>query len=349
MSGLLVLLALAVASPATPPAASAPAHPAPAAPMDAHPAPPTPDPGPHLLMAEDELMLEALAEALSRGTRSETERAEVLYRWIAHNVAYDVAGLVARRPTAPSVSDVLDQGVALCEGYAELFRRLAGLAGLEARTIIGYAKAYGYVQGTEFRAPNHAWNAVRIDGKWHLLDVTWGAGRIEGGLTFVREYDRYWFLTAPEEFAFSHLPLDPRWQLLEEPLSLDDFERQAPVSPSQFLAGFAPEYVHALQADRAFTGVPDVHFFRGRRIRIHNVPLERTLPAGGEVEFRLEADGAAEVVVVNDGVWHRLRAVDGVFEADVFLRRGPLTVNARYPEGGEVFWPVMVYAVEGEG
>ncbi|HUH11891.1 MAG TPA: transglutaminase domain-containing protein [Longimicrobiales bacterium] len=333
MSGLLVLVALALA------------------PAPATPAPPSPAPGPAPAAAPsaggDDLVLEALAHALTRGTRSELERAEVIYRWVAHNVSYDVAGLVARRPTAPTVSDVLERGVALCGGYSELYRRLARLAGLEARTLIGYAKAYGYEQGTDFRAPNHAWNAVRIDGEWHLLDVTWGAGRIDGGHTFVPAFDSYWFLTPAEEFAFTHLPLEPRWQLLPEPLSLDDFERQPAMSPSQFLAGFAPEYLRVLQRDRSFTGVPDVHFYGRRTIRIHNVPLERTLAAGERREFRLEVEGAAEVVVVNGGVWHRLWPEDGVFDADVLLREGPLTVNARYPERGEVYWPVMVYAVEG--
>lgn len=294
--------------------------------------------------AEDEL-LSALAVALTRGATSEREKAESIFRWIAHNIGYDVAGLVARRPTAATVAEILDQGVALCEGYSELFRRLAELSGLQARTIIGYAKAYGYVPGSEFRGPNHAWNAVRIDDRWHLLDVTWGAGRIDA-LRFIRGYDDFWFLTSPEEFAFSHLPMEEEWQLLEEPISLDEFEDRLAVTPAQFSAGFAPPYLLALMANPGFRAIPDVFQYGRRRIRIHNVPLTRDLPAGQRREFRIEADGAAEVVVVNAGVWHRLELRDGVFSGDVLIREGQLTVNARYPERGDAYWPVLVYAAD---
>lgn len=296
--------------------------------------------------APDEELLPALAVALTRGMTSERDKAESIYRWIAHNVAYDVAGLVARRATAATVSEILVQGVALCDGYSELFRRLAELAGLEAYTIIGYAKAYGYVPGAEFRAPNHAWNAVKIDGEWHLLDVTWGAGRIDQ-LRFIRGYDDFWFLTPAEEFAFSHLPAEERWQLLDEPLSLDEFEAQPAITPAQFVAGFAPLYLRALMADPTFRAIPDVFMYGRRRIRIHNVPLRKELRAGQSRDFRLEVDGATEVVVVNDGVWYRLQELDGVFSGEVLLRPGQLTVNARYPERGDVYWPVMVYAVAG--
>lgn len=293
--------------------------------------------------APDEL-LPALAVALTRGALSERDKAEAIYRWIAHNISYDVAGLVARRPTAATVAEVLDQGVALCEGYSELFRRLAILAGLEARTIIGYAKAYGYVSGAEFLGPNHAWNAVRIDGEWQLLDVTWGAGRIEG-LRFIRGYDPFWFLTPPEQFAFSHLPMDERWQLRQAPLSLQQFEQRLAVTPAQFSAGFEAPYLEVLMTNPGFEAIPEVFTYGRRHIRIHNVPLSKHLVAGGRREFRLEARGATEIVVVNDGVWYRLQERDGVFSGDVLLRPGALTVNARYPERGDSYWPVMVYSV----
>jgi transglutaminase/protease-like cytokinesis protein 3 len=40
----------------------------------------------------------------------------------------------------------------------------------------GFAKGFGYKIGEPLSTPNHAWNAVRIDGNWYLLDATWDAG-----------------------------------------------------------------------------------------------------------------------------------------------------------------------------
>lgn len=298
--------------------------------------------------AATERRLSLLAKVLTRGARSDREKAEVLFRWVTRAIDYDVAGFTAQAATAPTLEEVLRVRVALCGGYASLFQRLGQLAGLEVRTVLGYAKGFDYRRGARFVAPNHAWNAVRLDGEWHLLDATWAAGRVERQ-AFVEAYDPFWFLTSPDEFLFSHLPVDRRWQLVDEPLSLEEFEEQPYVAPAQFGAGFRPEYVRALMRDPGFEGVPDVYRYGGRGIRIHNVPLYRALPPGARWSFRLEAAGASRVAVLNEGEWHPLRGEDGVFSGSLRLRPGTLTVNAQYPDRGPEYWPVLVYRVEGSG
>jgi uncharacterized protein (TIGR03000 family) len=39
----------------------------------------------------------------------------------------------------------------------------------------------------------HAWNAVKLDGEWHLVDATWGAGGIKDK-QFVKKFKDYYFL-----------------------------------------------------------------------------------------------------------------------------------------------------------
>ena len=56
----------------------------------------------------------------------------------------------------------------VCSGYSRLFYRLAKEAGLEVRIISGKT-AGGSTEG-------HAWNMVKVDGKWYHIDVTWGRG-----------------------------------------------------------------------------------------------------------------------------------------------------------------------------
>jgi transglutaminase/protease-like cytokinesis protein 3 len=44
-------------------------------------------------------------------------------------------------------------------------------------------------------------------------------------LSFFRyEYDDHYFLTDPKEFIYEFFPLQPEWQLLSEPITLEDFE-----------------------------------------------------------------------------------------------------------------------------
>lgn len=57
-------------------------------------------------------------------------------------------------------------GTAVCNGYAQAFTAMAEAAGLEAVMVTGSDSA-GDTGG------NHAWNKVRIDGRWLLVDVTW--------------------------------------------------------------------------------------------------------------------------------------------------------------------------------
>jgi len=50
--------------------------------------------------------------------------------------------------------------------------------------LSGYSKGYGYKIGQTFQGnSDHAWNAVYLDGRWHLLDSTWGSGTVDDALT----------------------------------------------------------------------------------------------------------------------------------------------------------------------
>lgn len=60
------------------------------------------------------------------------------------------------------------EGKAVCEGYAEGLQCLLRAAGIESFIIIGT----GTDPETQVTEP-HAWNAVRIDGKYYHTDLTW--------------------------------------------------------------------------------------------------------------------------------------------------------------------------------
>lgn len=43
---------------------------------------------------------------------------------------------------------------------------------------------------------------------------------------FCLRYDDFYFLTDPENFINSHCPDEAQWQLLDDPIPLDQFERR---------------------------------------------------------------------------------------------------------------------------
>jgi hypothetical protein len=79
---------------------------------------------------------------------------------------------------------------------------------------------------------------VRIDGRWRLIDATWGTGYLDERLRFFRDFQEHYFLTAPETFVFDHFPVDPRWQLVARPLSIAEFADLVYLRPMFFQAGF---------------------------------------------------------------------------------------------------------------
>lgn len=54
------------------------------------------------------------------------------------------------------------------------------IAGIQCMKLSGYSKGYGYTIGQVFKGDSsHAWNAVYLEGRWHLLDSTWGSGTVD--------------------------------------------------------------------------------------------------------------------------------------------------------------------------
>jgi len=178
--------------------------------------------------------VQALADYLAGSAQTDRGKARAIFTWIAKHVAYDIT----RYGEPPDAENVLATRRAVCAGYAKLFAALAEAAGLETVVIHGDAKGIGPPAAIDADGLlNHDWNAVRIEGQWHLLDCTWGAGYLDKYGRFVREFRDHYFLTPPQLFAYDHLPREEKWQLLASPLTRDTFLSQPTVQPAFFRYG----------------------------------------------------------------------------------------------------------------
>lgn len=74
--------------------------------------------------------------------------------------AYD--DLVKNFGYAMDSEGVLLKGIAVCSGYAKTYYLMARMAGLQSRVVTGQATG-----------GLHAWNLVRINNKWLVVDPTW--------------------------------------------------------------------------------------------------------------------------------------------------------------------------------
>ena len=167
-----------------------------------------------------------LANLLAQNAQTESEKARIIYAWITQHITYDVAAFLdaVNNDNYPDVTveTVLRDRTTICSGYSNLYYALAEAMNLESAIVIGYAK--GATPASEkFQDVNHAWNSVRIDGAWYLLDATWGAGSVRDN-EFVPNYKPYYFATAPEEFINNHYPQDEGWQLLNKTYTRAEFD-----------------------------------------------------------------------------------------------------------------------------
>lgn len=175
-----------------------------------------------------------LTDYLMASAWNDTEKARVIFRWITSNVVYDVQVLRMGKPITQTPLQVLEKRKAICQGYSVLFDAMAKRAGLETKIISGYSKGEGFFTGKLDDKSRHAWNAVKLDGKWKLLDCTWGAGYLGETGSFVQSFEEHFFLTAPEEMIFTHFPYDPAWQLLSQPINEEQFLSLPRLKPAFF-------------------------------------------------------------------------------------------------------------------
>uniref|UniRef100_A0A8C3N3M3 Uncharacterized protein n=1 Tax=Geospiza parvula TaxID=87175 RepID=A0A8C3N3M3_GEOPR len=167
-----------------------------------------------------------LVKALLKQARTDLEKVRAIWMWICHHIEYDVVGYHNKSQLSSKPRDVLQMGKSICEGYAELFEHMCSLAGIQCKKLSGHAKGHGYKTGQTFTGDSdHAWNAVYLEGRWHLLDSTWGSGSVDDSFTkFTHRYNEFYFLTHPALFINNHFPDNSNWQLLKPTLTLKEFE-----------------------------------------------------------------------------------------------------------------------------
>jgi Transglutaminase-like superfamily len=186
-----------------------------------------------------------LAKEVTKNLTTDLEKVRAIFVWITDNIEYDFElyknpELQAKLYTSTNdiIENTLNTKKAICGGYSYLFKSLCDDAGIECVYIDGLSRQY-LESNEEKTVPDHAWNAVKIDGKWFLLDTTWASGNGFGN-RFEKGFDNYWFLTNPKEFFYSHYPTEQKWTLLNEKYNREKFyDLPATISHHLFTQGIS--------------------------------------------------------------------------------------------------------------
>lgn len=104
--------------------------------------------------------INAAADELLKGitpSMPEFEREMLLHDRLAKSITYDL-----NEEYAHNAYGALVNGRAVCDGYTQAFQYLLQRVGIQSFMVTGAGNG-----------GNHAWNIVRIDGKYYNVDLTW--------------------------------------------------------------------------------------------------------------------------------------------------------------------------------
>jgi hypothetical protein len=170
--------------------------------------------------------VKSLAAYLSIKAENDVEKTRAFYVWIANHIDYADSLLnydwlsMKEHVISQSADMVYQRKSAICLGYAELFKTMCAYVNIPAESIFGLCKD----QDDLIANMGHAWNAVYLNGKWELVDPTWGSVELDSKNKKIKNtFREKYFLTPARIFLEDHFPVDPIWQLMDFPLNKQEF------------------------------------------------------------------------------------------------------------------------------
>lgn len=197
--------------------------------------------------------VEKLANQIEKDFISDADKARAAFFWLAKNIRYNLKEFYSPKRRSYSfnystelekkqklqslknklVANTFRNKTGVCEEYAQSFKKICDLLDIEAKVISGYVRTDVKEIGKVAKDTNHAWNTVKIDGKWILLDATWAAG-YEYNRKWIREFNDYFYNIPKDKIFKTHFPKDKFWVLTFGRISLDEFYNQ-PIYTNTFL------------------------------------------------------------------------------------------------------------------
>ncbi|WP_460218170.1 transglutaminase domain-containing protein [Psychroserpens sp. MEBiC05023] len=173
---------------------------------------------------------------------SDINKVRAVFYWVSNHIAYDFKSATNNTNGYKYINSNPDDGyeerllqmhktyaeralkrkLAVCEGYSQLIKFTLNALDIKSEVIHGFAKVFPSEIGIIRNTTNHAWNVVKIDNEWKLLDATWATG-IEINQPKIFNFTDTYFLISPEHLILTHFPKEEQWQLLYPPITKSNY------------------------------------------------------------------------------------------------------------------------------
>ena len=278
--------------------------------------------------------LKNLSDRLTKPFDNDYDKFRAIYKWVCDNIENDYELFMIhenKRARLPKdefdvwnrkfgnkvFKQLIQERKTVCTGYAWLIRELAQHAGLACVVVDGYGRtASTNVGGKD--VPNHSWNAVQLNNTWYLCDATWSSGFVDLNLSmFIKSFNEGYFLASPEQFLLNHYPLDSRWMLTDNKLTLHDFlnsplpyrgafeQELIPVYPSTYeIRALKGETIHINFKTNSRAPVKEVSVQTNRSRNFKDVGIPFTKKNGiYQVDYVLPNKGSYDIYVRVNGFY----------------------------------------------
>ncbi|KAA6346352.1 hypothetical protein EZS27_006128 [termite gut metagenome] len=158
-----------------------------------------------------EFELTAILDEFDENFQSDKEKVRAVYSWIVKTIEYDdnnyesgsfAGGRLDR------IRKIIEKKEGTCLDYSFLFDFMCSYLSVNSGVVDGIVKLKKDESVVEIMSNRHVWNYVAIDGDEYFIDATFG---------------ELYYLITPSKFIFSHFPDEEEWQLLSNPISIEDF------------------------------------------------------------------------------------------------------------------------------
>ncbi len=180
-----------------------------------------------------------LATKINSDFNLDEEKVRAAYQWLSNNIDYEKVNDVfdiadyqiiyasekerlrqLETKNRKKIKRILKTNKAICIGYARVFKAICDDLNIQSEIVVGYSKTMANQINNDATYKNHAWNAVKINNIWQLLDITWST---VSQVKEYKHYNDYYFFVDPKELILTHFPVNRDWQLLESPISKATF------------------------------------------------------------------------------------------------------------------------------
>ncbi|MBQ4049270.1 MAG: hypothetical protein IJD07_01280 [Clostridia bacterium] len=169
---------------------------------------------------------ETVRETLRKIIDEEMTDAQIvhaIFDYIMWKTSYDYAVLensdVAQSVQQPAfyLDGVLTTGFAVCDGIAKTFSLMCNIMGIDCKRIVGTARSGEKIA-------EHAWNKVKLDGEWYMVDCTWSDFLTNVGTTKIEASSHKYFLLSDSDTKYSHFENDSSLYPRTAPVAYDYYD-----------------------------------------------------------------------------------------------------------------------------